>query len=87
MVSEIYSKNYSALISFNKENIWALGLWQWCINITIKIVDIIHHPVFYLTQNFREWILPQSSGGTDSVLANWQSYSLFADSYKGNMGI
>jgi hypothetical protein len=24
------------------------GLWRWYINITITILDIIHHPVFYL---------------------------------------
>jgi hypothetical protein len=26
----------------------SVGLWRWCINTTITILDIIHRPVFYL---------------------------------------
>jgi hypothetical protein len=30
---------------------WPIGLWQWHLNITITILDIIHRPVFYLKLN------------------------------------
>jgi hypothetical protein len=26
----------------------SIGLWRWYVNITIRILDIIHGPVFYL---------------------------------------
>jgi hypothetical protein len=26
----------------------SIGLWRWCINISITILDIIHRPIFYL---------------------------------------
>jgi hypothetical protein len=32
----------------------SIGLWQWCINITITILDIIHCPVFCLKHNNSE---------------------------------
>jgi hypothetical protein len=32
----------------------SIRLWRWYINITITILDIIHHPVFYLKHDFSE---------------------------------
>jgi hypothetical protein len=32
----------------------SIGLWRWYINIIITILDIIHHPVFYLKSQISE---------------------------------
>jgi hypothetical protein len=31
------------------------GFWRWCINISITILDIIHHPLVYLKQRFGDY--------------------------------
>jgi hypothetical protein len=43
----------------------SIGLWEWYINITITILDIIHRPVFYVKQNSLDRKLdePQSRCG------------------------
>jgi hypothetical protein len=33
-----------------------IGLWQWCINITIAVLDIIYRPVFYLKHGVSETV-------------------------------
>jgi hypothetical protein len=44
------------------------------LHITITILDIIHHPVFYLkTKRCGDWILSPSSGGTYSDGPNIKS--------------
>jgi hypothetical protein len=58
----------------------SIGLWRWYINITITILDIMHHPVLCLkTQRFGDWILTPSSGGTYSDGPNRKSWSLSTD--------
>jgi hypothetical protein len=43
------------------------GYVTFLLSLTITILSIFHHPIFYLkTQCFRDWILPLSSGGTYS---------------------
>jgi hypothetical protein len=34
----------------------SIGLWQWYINITITILDIIHRPVFYFEKERKKEI-------------------------------
>jgi hypothetical protein len=49
----------------------SIGLWRWCINLTITILDIIFYLIiFCLKQSFWDWILSLSSGGTYSVGPN-----------------
>jgi hypothetical protein len=42
----------------------SIGLWRWYINITITILDIIHHPVFYLKLNSTLWVCLYIIGNT-----------------------
>jgi hypothetical protein len=52
---------------YHYHSIRSIGLCQWYINITIRIVDIIHRPVLYLiTRRSEDWILSPSSGETYS---------------------
>jgi hypothetical protein len=41
-----------------------IGLWRWCINITITILDVIHRPVFYLIPNSTLQVCPYLTGNT-----------------------
>jgi hypothetical protein len=70
-----YKKTYSNNISVNMwfwqytklVGILSIGLWRWYINITITVLDIIRHPVFYLKHIvFGDWILSPSSSLTYS---------------------
>jgi hypothetical protein len=55
----------------------SIGLWQWYINITITILDIIHRSVIYLKQCFGDWILSPSSHGTYTVKLFSIPYDVF----------
>jgi hypothetical protein len=48
----------------------SIALWWWYINVTITILDNIHHPVFYLKHNVSAWILSPFSDGTSSFWPN-----------------
>jgi hypothetical protein len=51
------------------------GMLNILIKITITILDIIHHPVFYLKHDVAETGLSPSSSGTYSVGTNKESFS------------
>jgi hypothetical protein len=40
------------------------GLWWWHFNITIRILDIIHRPIFYLKLNWTLYVCPYLTGNT-----------------------
>jgi hypothetical protein len=42
----------------------SIGLLRWYINITIRILDIIHRPVFYLKHNSTLLVCPYLRGNT-----------------------
>jgi hypothetical protein len=42
----------------------SIGLWRWYINITVTILGIIHHPVFYLKLNSTLQVCPYLTGNT-----------------------
>jgi hypothetical protein len=42
----------------------SVALWRGYINITMTIMDILHHPVSNSKQSFGDWMLSLSSGGT-----------------------
>jgi hypothetical protein len=52
------------------------GFFQIFMDITIIILDIIHHSVFYLKHDIWDWIWSPSSGGTFSVGARYTSIEL-----------
>jgi hypothetical protein len=50
---------------------WFISLWQWHINVTVTVLDIIHRPVYYFKAwSFGNWILCPCSGGTFSFETN-----------------
>jgi hypothetical protein len=55
----------------------SIGLWQWYINITITIVDIIHRPAFYLFILFKSNLRSTMFLIRDGVMDNFQN----SDSY------
>jgi hypothetical protein len=48
------------------------AIYRFVINITIKILEIIHGRVLYIKQHFADWILSPSTGGTYTVEPNRQ---------------
>jgi hypothetical protein len=53
-----------------KTQLNSIGLRRWYINITITILLIMHHRVFYLKQRFGDWILSPPNGESYPVGSN-----------------